>query len=127
MNQPEPPKKKMGMTSTEFAALMLSGGHTDNLNKAAAYAKGVDLNMDALQRSHLRRMMGFDFEIQQMPNIILVTSKQKPFARTRCDILEGETDSYGNVISEALIDRLVDACMRLKNKWLEIKRREATR
>lgn len=118
------PKKK-SMTSLEAAALILSEGHTSDLNEAATYAKGVSLEMDGLQRAHLRRLMGFDFEMQQLPNIILVTSKEKPYVRTRCDILEGETDDRGNIIDDALINRLVDTCMRLKVKWAAEKRRRA--
>lgn len=111
--------KKKGMTSIEAAALILSEGRTKDAKQAAEMSQGVDLNMDGLQRAHLRRMMGFDFEMQQMPNVILVTSKQKPLVRVRCKVLEGEIDNYGNFISEALIDRLVEACLRLKNKYEE--------
>lgn len=122
--QADQPKKK-GMTSLEAAALIISQGHTDDINKAATYAQGVSLEIDGLQRAHLRRMMGFDFEIQQLPNVLLITSKEKPFARTRCDVWEGETDEYGNIIDEALINRLVDSCLRLKKHWIAEKRRSA--
>lgn len=109
-------KPKAGMTSLEAAALILSNGHTTDLKKAEAM-QGTELNMDGLQRSHLRRMMGFDFELQILPNVVLATSKEKPFVRTRCKVLPGEKDEYGNIISEALIDRIVDTCARLKVEW----------
>lgn len=108
---------KKGLTSLEAAALILSDGQTTDPNKAVSMSQGVDLNMDGLQRAHLRRMMGFDFEMQQLPNVILVTSKEKPLVRSRCKVLKGETDEYGNVISDDLINRLVEACLDLKLKY----------
>jgi|SRR6185437_5485127 len=117
----EQPKKK-GMTSLEAAALVLSNGHTTDLNKAAVMSKGVDLNMDNLQRAHLRRMMGFDFQIKQTATKIHVYSKEGPHVSTSAKIWQGELDEYGNIINEELIDRLVDACLRLKKKWIAAKR-----
>lgn len=110
---------KKGMTSVEAAALILSGGATKDAEEAQILASADAFDMDGLQRSHLRRMMGFDFRIKIRPDQhkILVSSKDGPKVRTHAKIKDGEIDQYGNIINEDLIDRLVDACARLKAKW----------
>lgn len=107
------------MTSVEAAALYLSGGKTTDpvLATAMDEARDETMGLDAIQRSHLRRMMGFDFRMKMAPNKIHVSSKTPPFVTTHCKIKDGETDDYGNIIKEELIDRLVDACLRLKKKY----------
>jgi hypothetical protein len=117
-------RKKLGLTSVDAAALLLSEGRTKDPNEAAQIAEGKELNLDGLHRAGLRRSMGFDFELQIMPNVILVTAKERPFARTRAKIYEGETDKYGNIIAQELINRLVDACVRLKDKRDELIERQ---
>lgn len=105
------------MTSLEAAALILSGGKTTDPNKAELMASGQELDLDDLQKAHLRRMMGFDFRIKLNPNKIHVSSKEEPFVTTWCKVNPGETDKYGHIIQEDLIDRMVDACLRLKYKY----------
>lgn len=108
------------VTSEQAAALWLSDGQTDDPQKAVNYDVGQELDMDGLQRSHLRRMMGFDFGIQIHPNVILVTATDGSLLRTRCKLLKDDTLSTKQglkLTNEAAIDRLVDACERLKVKW----------
>lgn len=124
MQQNEP---KQSMSSVEAAALLLSEGKTTNPYLAGILSeeKGSELDMDAMQKAHLRRMMGFDFKIRIEGKRLLVTSKEGPELRTRAQIKQGEIDELGNITSEDLIDRLVDACLRLKTKWDEATAEEA--
>lgn len=101
-------KKKLGVTSTEAAALLMSDGRTSDPEEAALLAQGSILDMDALQRSALRNMMGFDFRIKPAPNKYHVSSTKPPYVTTWC--------KYTGIEDEAFIDRLVDACLRLKIK-----------
>lgn len=110
-------KVEQGISSTEAAALYISGGQTTDPNEAVAYSDGTALNMEALQRAHLRRMMGFDFKVKVHGRKLLVSSKEGPAVRTHAKVLPGDLDQYGNIISEDLIGRLVEACVRLKVKW----------
>lgn len=107
------------MTSIEAAALYLSQGKTTDpvLATAIDESRNEDMGLDAFQKSHLRRMMGFDFRMKMAPNKIHVSSKEEPYVSTHCKIKEGETDKHGNIIKEELIDRLVEACLRLKTKY----------
>jgi len=66
------------------------------------------LNLDALQRAHLRRMMGFNFRFKEAPNKLHVSSTSQPYVSTWC--------KFNGVYDEASIDRLVNACERLKIK-----------
>lgn len=98
------------MTSVQAAALFLSGGQTDDPQEAEALTAGGALfNMDAMQRAHLRRMMGFDFEIRIAPNKLHVYSREAPLCSTWC--------RYEGIVDEKTVDGLVDACLRLKIKW----------
>lgn len=120
--------KKLGITSQEAAAMLISGGQTSDPHKAAMIAEGRDLDMDGLQKAHLRRMMGVDFRIKIAPNKLHVSTKVQPYVTTWCRIKEGETDKYGHIIEEALMNRLVDACLRLKLKYeATVKKLEATK
>lgn len=106
-----------GLDSTQAAALFLSGGKTTDPNEAVAISSGVAFDMDGLQRAHLRRMMGFDFKVKVSGRKLLVSSKEGPKVRTHAKILPGELNQHGSIISEDLIGRLVEACLRLKVKW----------
>jgi hypothetical protein len=122
--------KKQGLTSVEAAALYLSNGQTKDPTLAAVIDENAknELNMDALQRAHLRRMMGFDFRIKFAPNKIHVSSKQEPYVTTWCKVLEGDvlkTPEGGMLTNDEAINRLVDACARLKTKWDKAKDKEA--
>ena len=113
----DPPK----LSSVEAAALLVSGGKTKDPTLADVYANEAKdtFNMDAMQRAHLRRMMGFDFKVRFTTHKVFVTSKTGPIVRTRATLEDGEVDEYGNVIKESAIEKLVDACVRLKQKWDE--------
>jgi hypothetical protein len=99
-----------GITSVQAAALYLSGGLTDDPELATTMDRGELLNLDALQRADLRRKMGFDFEIRVQRNFIHVHSKEGPKVSTRARIQHGE-------INEESVNALVNACLRLKEKW----------
>lgn len=114
-------KSKKGLSSVEAAALWLSDGQTTDPSMAAIIDKNRqnELNMDGLQRAHLRRMMGFDFRIKFAPNKIHVSSKTEPYVTTWCRLQAGDvqdTPDGAMLTNEAAVDRLVDACARLKQK-----------
>lgn len=110
-------KPSLKLTSTEAAALILSEGRTTDPQLAETYVSSVELDIEALKKSGLRREMGFDFQVKMRPNYLLCLSKQSPYVHTKALIKPGEVDEYGNIISPELIDRLVAACLRLKVKW----------
>lgn len=112
-------KVQKGLTSQEAAALLLSEGRTSNVQEAEMLASAQEFDMDAIMRSGLRRQMGFDFQIKTSPRKLYVLAKDGPKVHTHAKVKEGEMDEYGNIISEDLIARLVDACVRLKVKWDE--------
>jgi hypothetical protein len=105
------------LTSREAAALILSDGRTSDVAEAELLTSAPSLELDGLQRAHLRRMMGFNFAVKVHGSRILVISKEGPHIITRCNIKSGEMDDYGNITSEKLIERLVNACVRLKIQW----------
>lgn len=111
------PDDKEKLTSLQAAALILSEGRTDDVEKAELLASGNELDMEALQRAHLRRMMGFDFRMKFRPNKIHVSTTQDPYLSTHCKLQEGDTDKYGNIVNPDVIPRLVAACVRLKAKY----------
>lgn len=108
---------EQGLSSTEAAALFISEGRTTNVQEAEAFASGQAFDIDAMQRAHLRRMMGFDFKVKISGQKLLVIAKEGPKVRTHAKIMPGDLDKYGNIVSEDLIGRLVEACVRLKVKW----------
>lgn len=122
--EPEKPAK-IGITSVDAAALFLSDGRTTDPTLAAMIDEAESLpglekkDYEALERGELRDMMGFDFKIKIAPakSKLLVSSKEGPKVRTHAKVKPGEVDDYGNIISEELIGRLVQACVRLKEKW----------
>ena len=107
-NQPlgeEPPQ-----TSLEAAALILSGGQTKDPAKAHHIANGGNpFDMDKLQRAHLRRMMGFDFSLNERYKKVIVSSTQSP--------LISEEFDFKGVWDEEAVDELVAACLRLKERY----------
>jgi hypothetical protein len=119
-------KPKTGLTSVEAAALYLSNGRTKDPTLAGIIDENRqnELDMDGLQRAHLRRMMGFDFEIQIMSRAILVTAKGKgKLLRTRAKMYPGDIEA-GQITNEAAVDRLVEACVRLKQKHAAEQRKD---
>jgi hypothetical protein len=109
-----------GLSSEQGAALFLSNGETADPNEAVMMANDHQtFDMDAMTRAALRRKMGFDFKVKVRGSKVMVSSKDGPKVRTSCRIKPGEVDDNGNIVSEELIGRLVDACLRLKTKWEE--------
>ena len=105
------------MNSIEAAALYLSEGATTDPIEAEKIANGQTLDMDALQKSHLTRMMGFPFEMKLRPNKIHFSSKVEPYTTTWCRVIGTDLSD------EAQVDKIVDACLRLKLKYeKEVKR-----
>jgi hypothetical protein len=99
-----------------------------DVNEAAILSSAPAFEMDKLQQAHLRRMMGFDFVVKIAGRRILVISKEGPHVIKRANIKPGEMDEYGNIIDPKLIDRLSEACVRLKISWdAEVMRREANK
>lgn len=115
LTEGEPPKKKIGLTSEEAAALYLSDGATTDPELAQQYDKGELFDMDAMQRAALRRQMGFDFDVKYSDRKFFVRSKQSPFVTTQAD--------YSGTIDQNAITALVDACLRLKDRYEEAQRR----
>jgi hypothetical protein len=114
--------KKIGMTSVEAAALFLSDGKTTDPQLAAVIDENAknELDMDGLQRAHLRRMMGFNWRTKVAPNKIHVSSTERPFVSTHMKLKDGdiiETPGGFGLTNEAAINRLVEACARLKERY----------
>lgn len=101
----------MNITSLEAAALMVSGGQTTDVEEANLIASGQILGMDALQRAHLRRMMGFDFDIDVHHNRFVITDKQRRY----------KTSCFYSDLDDKAVKRLVRACLRLKKLHDEAK------
>lgn len=109
------------LTSVEAAALLISGGKTKDPGMASYIAEGREFDEDKLIQSHLRRMMGFDFRIKVNPNKIHISSKQEPYVTTHMKLKEGDLNPLLELTNEEAVDRLVDACLRLKNKYEDAK------
>lgn len=121
--QPNQPK---GLTSVEAASLLISEGRTTDPTEASIIASAPTLEMDGLERAALRRMMGFNFVVKIAGSRILVISKEGPHIIKRAKIKPGEMDDYGNITSPELIERMSQACTRLKLAWdAEVMRQEA--
>lgn len=105
MNQ-QPNQK---MSSLEAAALILSNGATKDIEQAQYYDQGSELQLDSLQRAHLRRLMGFDFQLVMRDKKMVISSAEAPYVTTWC--------GYSGVMDEAAVDKLVNACLRLKKKY----------
>jgi hypothetical protein len=108
---------KVGMTSEEAGALIVSGGRTKDVEEAEIIAAGQTLQLDALQRAHLRRAMGFDFKLKVAPNKIHLYSETGPHVSAHCKLREGDLDTYGNIINQEVIENIVSACLVLKQRW----------
>lgn len=104
------------MTSLEAAALYLSNGETNDPAKAAHYTDGTILDMDELQRAHLRRMMGVDFGVSIKDRKMTVFTKEYPYVSKSIRI--------GKTITEKTIDKLVDLCLSVKLQYEEDKAKE---
>jgi hypothetical protein len=115
LNEGETPKKKIGITSEQAAALYLSDGMTDDVELAQQYDSGELFDMDGLQRAALRRQMGFDFDVKYTERKFYVRSKEAPFVTAQAD--------YNGVIDEQAIIALVDACILLKQRYQDAKER----
>lgn len=112
------PKKKVGLDSVEASALLMSEGYTKDPMEATKYHDEFTPDIDAEMRAKLRESMGFDFKIKmQDRKRLIVTTKGHPRLRVQTFVNPADVDEYGNIISQALINRLVDACIALKAKW----------
>lgn len=113
-------KKKLGVDSVEASALLMSEGYTKDPIEALNYEAEQTEIFDAEMRAKLRESMGFDFKVKMQGNKLVVYSKPvKNRVKVHTFVLPADLDEYGNIISPALINRLVDACIELKAKWDE--------
>lgn len=112
------PKKpgKIGMTSVEAGALLVTKGQSKDPEVAEQYDEAHELEIDGLMRAKLRESMGFDFEIKVRPNKIHIFSLGRPRVTSSAKIKPGEVDVYGNIINENVVGRLVEACLVLKQR-----------
>lgn len=107
MNKPD-----TSLTSLEAAALYLSEGQTSDPDEAVHYNNQA-FSIDALQKAHLRRMMGFDFSVDIKDKKMIVFSKEAPFLT--------EESEYSGVMDEDAVDVLVETCAALKVAWDDAK------
>ena len=111
-------KKKLGINSVEASALLMSECYTKDPEEALAYDRDFTDQFDAEMRGKLRDAMGFDFKIKlQDRTRLVVTTKGTPRLRCHTFVLPADLDQYGNIVSQALINRLVDTCLQLKAKY----------
>lgn len=106
-NQPNEP-----LSSVDAASLLISDGATKDPSLANHIQQGGSpFNMDALQRSHLTRMMGFEFdiEINEFENYVKVWSTEGP--EVTC------VSKYEGTFNEETVDLLVDTCLEVKMAW----------
>lgn len=108
MPDPRYLQPKKGMTSLEAAALYLSDGQTKDPALAVA-SQGNPFNLDDLQRSHLRRMMGFDWSVTVNGKKLTAYSTEYPYV--------SETVKFNGLIDEKAVDKLVDVCVKLKETY----------
>lgn len=101
-------KPKLTMTSREAAALLVSGGITDDADKANLMAAGQLLDPDKLERAHYRRMLGFDVDI------VIQEDKHKAFIKDR------ETRNQVGIVWKA--DNNADNAARLAKAVMKLKR-----
>jgi hypothetical protein len=104
-----PQNQKTGKTSVQAAEEYLD----------AMYEASQILDVDKLTRANLRRRMGFDFKIKYAPNKIHVYSEEGPRLSTHCKLFPGDIVD-GEIMTETCINRLVDACLRLRIKWNKV-------
>jgi hypothetical protein len=103
------PRKKIGLTSVEAAALWLSDGATTDPELAQTYDSADLFDMDKLQQAAIRRQLGFDFRVKYTHRKFYIQSTEYPFVATQAD--------YDGNLDEAAIESLVKGCLRLKDKW----------
>lgn len=122
--------KKPGLTSVEAAALFLSDGKTSDprLAQVIDENKQNELDIDGLQRAAIRRELGFDFRLKFAPNKIHVSSTQRPYVSTHMKLKEGDAivklDGQVGLTNEDAIARLVEACLRLKERYYAAKEKQ---
>ena len=100
------------LNSVDAASLLISDGATKDPALANHLASGgKPFDMDAMARAHLRRMMGFDFEMihTEDKKMFTVYSKEGPTVELNA-VYAGELD-------EAAIDILVETCLMVKMMW----------
>lgn len=111
-----------GLTSLEAAAMYLSDGKTTDPSIAAVMASNApvigedDIKLDRQQKAHLVEMMGFDFKIKITPTKIHVSNVGKPHFSAYTRLTQGDLAPDGMIMNMDTVNRLVDACERLKIK-----------
>ena len=102
---------KNNLSSTEFAALLVSEGRTTDVTMANALADGYPIDPDQLERAFYRRAIGFDVDIRIDPDSkkAIVTDLELGL-KTTCTYLDGDENIDTNA------QRLSKAVMKLKKK-----------
>jgi len=104
---------KSDLSSTEFAALLVSEGRTTDVTMANALADGYPIDPDQLERAFYRRALGFDVDIYIDPAKGKAIIKDLELGlTTTCAYLGEETKEN----MDANAKRLSKACMKLKKK-----------
>lgn len=102
-------KRKPTMTSREAAALLLSGGATDDADLANQMEAGEILDPDALERAYYRRIFGFDLTVTIDPK------KHKAIVKDE-DLGLVVTTGWSDDNDEVNASKLAKACVKLKAK-----------
>jgi hypothetical protein len=101
-------KPKTNMTSREAAALLLSGGATDDVETAELMDAGKILDPDKLERSYYRRIFGFDLEVIPQPDKHRYLVKDNDLNLSVTCVLTGDVSKDASKLSKA--------CIKLKAK-----------
>lgn len=103
---------KEGVTSEQAAALYLSDGRTDDA-KLVNKAREADVNagehgfyFDALDKDHLVKTIGFQFEV------VIKHKKLTVFARDKPAITK--TVKFSGIENEQMVEKLVGLCLDVK-------------
>ena len=94
------------MTSTEAAALLLSGGKTTDVEEANLMESGQLLDPDALERAYYRRIFGFDFTTYMDNDKHKIICRDEDLDITVTGTLASDTDKDAQTLARL--------CMKLK-------------
>lgn len=100
---------KKGMTSLQAAAMYLSDGATDDAEGVNKDYQAETFNMDALQRAHLTKLMGFRFSVDVKYKKITVSSNDAP--------LLSKSAAFSGVMDQEAVNTVVELCGQLKEAW----------
>ena len=107
---------KKGMTSLQAAAMYLSDGATDDAQEVNQTVQAETFNMDALQRAHLSKLMGFRFSVDVTYKKITVKSNEPPYF--------SKSAAFSGVMDQEAVDTVVELCGQLKELWDSEKQKE---